>query len=275
MAYKYVILSKDGHVGTLTFNRPEKLNAFHPPMIEEINAALQEVKNDDDIRVLVITGKGRGFCAGPDIQPHELSTGKVNADHAHALQGVIQGIFAGKLLNPVGNVGLILQRMEKVVIGMVNGPAAGAGMDFALACDIRFGSPKASFLMAHMQLGIPVDTGGTWFLSRLVGVAKAMELIMGPELVKGEEAFRLGLLNRLFPEDKLESETMAYAQRLAAGSPIAQRLAKIQIYNGLNTGLEIALAQAFADAGLAMQTDDFREAITAFAQKRQPQYKGR
>ncbi|MBI4289515.1 MAG: enoyl-CoA hydratase/isomerase family protein [Chloroflexi bacterium] len=275
MAYKYVTLSKDGHVGTLTFNRPEKLNAFHPPMMEEITLALQEARADDDIRVLVVTGKGRGFCAGPDIQPHELSSGKVKADNAHAMQNVIGGINAGKLLNPVGNVPLTLQRMEKITIAMVNGPAAGAGADFALGCDMRFGSPKTSLLMAHMQLGIPVDTGGTWFLPRLVGIAKAMEIIMGPELVRGEEAFRLGLLNRLFPEDKLEEETMAYARRLAQGSPVAQRLAKLQIYTGLGVSLETALAQAFADAGLAMQTADFREAITAFAEKRQPQYKGR
>ncbi|MFQ5827492.1 MAG: enoyl-CoA hydratase/isomerase family protein [Dehalococcoidia bacterium] len=276
MAYKYIIVSRDEKVGTITLNRPERLNAFNSEMIGEILAALGEVRDDDEVRVLVITGAGRGFCGGPDIQPGELRSGKVEAGRAHALQGVIGGLHRGILLHhPVGEVILTIQRLEKPVIGMVNGPAAGAGMDIALACDIRFGSPRASFFGAHMQLGIPVDTGGTWFLPRLVGVAKALEIILGPEKIEGEEAYRLGLLNRLVPEERLAQETMDYARRLARGSPIAQRLAKIQVYKGLEMGLETALAQSFANAGLALLSEDFREAIAAFAQKRPPVFKDR
>jgi 2-(1,2-epoxy-1,2-dihydrophenyl)acetyl-CoA isomerase len=276
MAYKTIIVSRDEKVGTITLNRPERLNAFNSEMIEEILAALGEVRDDDEVRVLVITGAGRGFCGGPDIQPGELRAGKVEAGRAHALQGVIGDIHRGILLHhPVGEVILIIQRLEKPVIGMVNGPAAGAGMDIALACDIRFGSPRASFFGAHMQLGIPVDTGGTWFLPRLVGVAKALEIILGAEKVEGEEAYRLGLLNRLVPEERLAQETMDYARKLARGSPIAQRLAKLQVYKGLEVSLETALAQSFANAGIALLSEDFREAIAAFAQKRPPVFQDR
>ena len=273
MNYEALIYEKKDRIAKITLNRPERMNAFNAQMITELIQAIADADADDGVGVLVITGAGRGFCAGADFRYTQVRSGEVAAEEAEQRGTVFE---EGRLLHPINkDVILGLQRMTKPTIAMVNGAAVGGGFDIALACDIRIGSENARFMVAFTRIGIVPGSGGAWLLLRVVGLPKACELIFTGDFVEAEEAYRIGLLNRLVPAERLEEETMALAQRIAQGPPIALRLDKIMIYKGLGTDLETALAFASACENIALHSQDHVEGVMAFAQKRQPQFRGR
>jgi enoyl-CoA hydratase/carnithine racemase len=273
MGYETVIYEKRDGIARITLNRPERMNAFNAQLVMDLVETIGDAAMDDAVRVLILTGAGKGFCAGADFRYTQVRGGEVAPEEAEERGTVFE---EGRLLHPVTQgVILALQKLDKPTIAMVNGAAVGGGFDIALACDMRIGSENTRFMVAFTRIGIVPGSGGAWMLPRVVGLPKACELIFTGNFVEAEEAHQIGLLNRLVPADKLEEETMALAQRIAQGPPIALRLDKMMIYKGLGTDLETALAFASACESITLHSQDHVEGVTAFAQRRQPQFKGR
>ena len=261
MNYETVIYEKKDMVAKISLNRPERMNAAIRQLWSELEQSIADAARDDDVRVVVITGVGRAFCAGDDhsmLQEHESTRGFPQD--------------GGRLLLPQI---MALSRLEKPTIAMVNGAAAGGGFDLALACDMRVGSENARFVIAFTRIGIVPGSGGTWLLPHIVGLPKACEIIFTGDVVEAEEAYRIGLLNKLVPAEKLEEETMALAQKIAQGPPIAIKMDKLAIYKSLHTDFETAQAFASACEGITLHTEDHKEGVRAFAEKRQPVFRGR
>ena len=249
---------RDG-VATLTMNRPDALNALDAALKRDLAAAVREAGRDRRVRVVVLTGAGRAFCAGQDLRE--------SAERPEAS-------FADLLRNTYNPLILAIRRLEKPVIGAVNGVAAGAGASLAFACDLRIAADSASFLLAFGRLGLIPDSGATWFLPRLIGPARAAELMFTNEPLSATDAERCGLVNRVVPGDRLADETTALADRLAAAAPRALALAKRALNHALETGLADALEYEAALQGVAGRTSDHREGVAAFIEKRAPRFQG-
>src|SRR5438552_10675038 len=228
--YEAIIVSTDGPVATIKLNRPDKLNAFGGPMREEILDALDRIAADDAVRVLVVTGEGRGFSAGGDID--HLKQLRENADE--------QGIRA--LLGAGQKIARRMRSMGKPVIAAVNGPCAGAGFSFALACDMRIASDAATFGASFARIGLHPDWGGSWFLPKIVGSANACELIFTCSMIAAQHAERIGLVNRVLPHAELMPTVLELAATMAQTAPHVLRLAKESIYRSLSSDLETAFA---------------------------------
>ena len=255
---------KDG-VATLTLNRPDRLNALSPAMLDGLLAALPRLAADPDVGAVVLTGAGRAFCAGGDVKAmaegRELAPGSLE-DKAQALRSRME-------------VSRWLHEMPKPTVAMVRGAAAGAGLSMALACDLRVAGESARFTTAFARVGYSGDFGGSFFLTRLVGTARARELYFTADLVDAARAEAIGLVNRVVPDARLEEETQALAARLARGPRIALRYMK----RNLNVAEHAALGDVFdleawhhTRTGL---TEDHREAARAFVDKREPVFRGR
>lgn len=273
--FKNIILQKEAGVASLILNRPRQLNALNDAMIEELLPALQQIERDGEVRVMVLIGAGRFFSIGGDFGLLELRHRQVSPRRAGGLSRLMSDLKRGKVWQALSQAILAIQRLDKPTIAMINGDATGGGFNFALACDIRFASPRASFKVASTQVGLPDDTGGCWFLPRLVGTARALEILYSGDLISAEEALRLGLINHLVPADKLEAETMAFARRLAQGPPIAYRFIKRLVYRGLETDLETALEDTLTAVGVALKSRDHKEGLRAVVEKRPPAFKDR
>lgn len=275
MNYQTILTRVDGGVSTITMNRPDRKNALSMQMISELHQAVNEAASNDEVRVVILTGAGDAFCSGADFRYRELKAGKVTPDNAEELRPLINGMKRGKLSHELTDTIMNLHGMGKPTIAMVPGDAVGAGFDLALACDMRLGSSKTRFMVGFTRIGLPPDTGTAWFLPRIIGVNKAIEIILTGDFVSGEEAFRLGILNHLAAHDKLEAETVALAQKLARGAPIAHRLSKKLIYDGLSHDLPAALDDAMAYVTIGLNSTDHHEGIAAFAEKRPPKFQDR
>jgi enoyl-CoA hydratase/carnithine racemase len=261
--YKAIIFSTDGPIATIKLNRPEKLNAFGGPMREEILEVLDVVAADDRIRVLVVTGEGRGFSAGGDID--YLKQLRETKDE----QGFRVVLATGQKITRT------MRSLWKPVIAAVNGPCAGAGFSFALGCDMRIASEVASFGASFALIGLHPDWGGSWFLPRLVGSAKACELVFTGTMISAQEAEKIGLVNRVVPHDQLMPTVMALANKMAKNAPQVLRLAKESIYRSLSSDLETAFARESEVQRECFYSEDFLEGLTAFTEKRKAQFKGR
>ena len=269
--YQHVLLEKDvsEHIAILTLNRPERLNALNDLMIDEIGDAVENVSGDDSVRVLVLTGAGRAFCSGGDLQtliggnePGSLVSD--NSDDIRRGFEHIQKVILG------------IHRMEKPVIAMVNGTAAGAGFDMTCVCDILIGSPQARFMSAYVRIGLFPGFGGTWPYPRALGsISKAAEMLFTGDFLEAEEAHHLGFLSKLVPQEDLESTTMEIARKIAAGPPVAIRLSKLMLYNGLECDLETAMKMAAAAETITLTSRDHEEGTTAIRESRKPAYEGR
>ncbi len=269
MSYETIVLEKRGNIAVLTLNRPEKLNPISPQMTLELLSALDDADADDETRVLVITGAGRGFCAGADVggMAGGSQGGTAVTRGAEELR---QG-----LLRSAARVIPKLQKMQKPTIAMVNGVAAGAGVDLALACDLRTGSENSRFMNAFIRIGLFPGWGGTWLYPRVMGLGKGLEYLLTGDFLEAEEAERLGVLNRLVPADKLEGETMDLARKIADRPPIAVRLTKMQVYKGLQMDLETAIQIAAACETITLSSEDHRAGVAAFREKRQATFEGK
>jgi 2-(1,2-epoxy-1,2-dihydrophenyl)acetyl-CoA isomerase len=265
MADGSVLYQRRDGIATLTLNRPETLNAMNEAMMGEFERLLVEVEADATVRVVVLTGAGRAFSSGGD----QKRGGEV------VPPSFFDGDPGGALIERLNRCILRMQRLEKPIIGSINGVAAGAGMNIALATDLRIAADTARFLEAFARVGLVPDGGGTYFLPRLVGTAKAMELILLADIVDAQEALRIGLVNRVVPADQLEKETLKLAERLAQGPTVAYGLAKTGLYQGLGMSLEHVLNMEARNQAIAVRTPDRAEGVAAFLEKRPPRFTGR
>ncbi len=261
MSEPAVLYAADAGVATLTLNRPEVLNALNDELLLALRESLARAKADTSVRAVLLTGHGRGFCAGADLAAGAMRQGP--HDVAQSLRERYHPIV------------LAMRQFPKPIVGAINGVAAGAGMSIALACDIVLAGESASFLQAFTRIGLVPDCGSTWFLPRLVGDVRARALVMLADKISAADALRYGLVWQVFADDKLMSEAMATAQRMAQMPTRAYDLIKqglaVSSGNGLGEQLEVeALLQA-----QAMATEDHKEGVAAFLGKRPAQFKGR
>jgi 2-(1,2-epoxy-1,2-dihydrophenyl)acetyl-CoA isomerase len=260
--YQSIIYSSDGPIATIKLNRPEKLNAFGGAMREEILDAIDAVAADTQIRILIVTGEGRGFSAGGDI------------DHLKQLRQRKDEAGFRAVLSAGQRITRSLRSMWKPVIAAINGPCAGAGFSFALGCDIRIASENATFGASFARIGLHPDWGGSWFLPRLVGSANACELIFTGAMIQAREAERIGLVNRVVAHDQLMPVVLDLAGTMAKNSPKVLRLAKESIYRSLTSDLDAAFARESEVQAECFYSEDFLEGLTAFTEKRRPEFKG-
>jgi 2-(1,2-epoxy-1,2-dihydrophenyl)acetyl-CoA isomerase len=249
-------------VRTITLNRPERLNAVDPQLAEELPAAVREAAEEDAVRVVVITGAGRGFCAGLDLaQPPRLDAAS-RAGRLHDLMWVGRWVTA-------------LAECEKPVIAAVNGPAAGAGFGLALAADLRIVATGARMTAGYVRRGLSPDAGVTYFLPRLVGLGRAHDIVLTGRDVDAAEAERIGIATLVLPEDGFAAGVARYAEQLAAGPPIALALSKRLLRASLDAQLIPQLRDELTHIKSCFASEDVREAMAAFREKRAPVFEGR
>ncbi len=268
--YQFITLEKDPaeRIATLTLNRPERRNALNDVMQDEIGDAIEEVENDDSTRVLIVTGAGRVFCAGGDLE--QLRGGSEPGTWVTDNVDDIRRAF-----RRTQRFMLALQRLEKPVIAKVNGAAVGAGFDLACGCDIRIGTPRARFMVAYVRIGLFPGFGGTWLYPRMLGsIGKAAEMLFTGDFMEADEAHRLGFLNQLVSEEELDAVTLEMARKIANGPPIAIRLSKLMLYQGLDFDLETAMKMAAAAETITLTSRDHAEGTSAFRESRPPNYEG-
>jgi enoyl-CoA hydratase/carnithine racemase len=254
---------RDDGVATITLNRPERLNAFTREMIDLWVEALRDAQGNEAVQVLVVTGAGRAFCSGGDVGAmSDRPSQEITAlDHK-------------RWLEVVHRVPLTLEAIDKPVIAALNGPAVGAGLDMALMCDLRYAAVGARFSEGYVKVGLIPGDGGTYFLPRLVGTARALELLWTGDFVSAEQAEQIGLVNRVVPADQLLPEVYALAARLANGPSVAIRTTKRAVYQGLHMDLRTHLDMIASHMGYIRQTHDHREGARAFVEKRAPYFVG-
>jgi 2-(1,2-epoxy-1,2-dihydrophenyl)acetyl-CoA isomerase len=264
MDFKCLLYETQDGIATLTMNRPERLNALGDTLRQDLYDAVIRASSDPHVRVIILTGAGRGFCAGGDIK---------------AMNEAKERQTARPLLDKVAplrdKVVLAMRDAPQPIIAAINGPAAGAGMNIALACDIRIASTTAKFGETFVKRGLHVDWGGTYFLPRVVGMAKACELIFTGEVIGADEALALGIVSKVVPPEQLMPEVHRLAHTIAAGAPIAIRLAKRALYHNQEVGLRAALEFETFAQNICFETEDAKEGIRAFVEKRAPKFQGR
>jgi 2-(1,2-epoxy-1,2-dihydrophenyl)acetyl-CoA isomerase len=253
--YKTVLLDVENGVATLTLNRPDSRNALNALIMEELCQALDQLAQNPEVRVLIVTGKGDVFCAGGDIREHP----SLRAENAISRNDHIQ---------EAQNLPLRLHGFEKPVIAAINGPAFGAGFDLAMGCDIRIAAEEANFAEVFVKLGLMPDYGGTYFLSRIVGVAKALELILTGDSIDAAEALNLGLVNKVVSAQDLLPQARDLAERLAKGPSVAHRFIKNAVYSNTRGTLEEALEREKDGQVILMDTEDVKNAVKSFGDKR-------
>lgn len=253
--------TEDG-IAWLTLNRPDRLNAFSPPMLTTLREALQRLSSDPGVGVVVITGAGRGFCAGGDVKTMAERT-------AQGFEERVEG------LRRMHQLPLLIRTMPKVVIAMVNGPAIGAGLGLAMACDLRIAGRSARFGTGFAGVGYSGDFGGSWTLTRLVGTTRARELYFLGDIIDSAAALALGLANRVVEDEALQRETTALARRIADGPRVAYGYMKRNLFAAETEAFATVLEMEALHQARTAMTEDHLEASTAFVEKRRPVFKGR
>lgn len=255
-----VLIAKDDGVLTIAMNRPAAMNALNQDLVDALTGVLAEAARDPGIRVVVLTGKGRAFCAGGDLSfMQDLTT----AQAAH------------QFVRDAGGITALLTAMQKPVIAMVNGVAAGAGFNLALACDMIFCAQSARFAQSFAKVGLVPDCGGQFLLPRIVGPYKAKELMFTGDLIDAPTAHGLGFINKVLADDELEAATAAFATRLAKAAPLSLAMIKRAVAMSGQLDLATTLELEAATQAVCMQTADHAEGIAAFKAKREPVFKGR
>lgn len=259
-----ILFETRGPVATISFNRPERLNAFSPDLLTSALRALEVVRKDPGLRVVVLTGVGRAFCAGADVK-------RIQEDR----QSGAPDSLGFEQVQLAQNVLLALHQMPKPVIGAINGVAAGAGFELSLGCDLRIAAESAFFKEAAMGVGLVAGDGSAWFLPRLVGLARAFEIFYLEERISAARAAEIGLVNRVVPDDQFQEEVARLADGLAAKPPLALALTKQSIVDGLSRSLPETLVQLRQMVVATLGTDDYVEGSNAIRDKRPARFAGR
>jgi 2-(1,2-epoxy-1,2-dihydrophenyl)acetyl-CoA isomerase len=264
-----LVQNRDGVI-YLTLNRPDKLNALSDSIISGLLDNLRKAAADDNVGAVVVTGSGRGFCAGGDIgRMRERNENAPPGDHPSSLDQRIAGLRRSE------EVSLLLHEIPKVTIAAVNGPAAGAGFSICLACDIRIASDQARMGTAFARVGYSGDFGGSYFLTNIVGTAKARELYFTADMLSADEALKEGVVNRVVPAASFADEVHAFAKRIASGPRIAYSYMKANLNAAAYSDVRTMLDREALGQSLTGLTEDHREAVKAFLEKREPKFQGR
>ena len=259
--YETILYEKNSGIATIALNRPERLNAFDGRMHEELHDALDGAAADDGVRCVVLRGEGRGFSAGADLKSEELSR------EAPDLGEYLRRTYSRTVTK--------MAAMEKPVVAALHGPVYGAGVGLALACDLRLAAESARFSVAFVKIGLMPDAGVSFFLPRVVGLGRAVQMSMLGDAVDAQEAYRIGLVNKVVPEGRLEEETAALADRLAAMPTRALGSIKRALYASFESDLATALEREAVGQTLCGRTADHEEGVAAFFEKREPNFAGR
>ncbi|SHF04103.1 short-chain-enoyl-CoA hydratase [Clostridium fallax] len=253
MELKNVILEKEGKIAILTINRPKALNALNSETLKDLDMAISEIEKDNDIYAVILTGAGeKAFVAGADI---------VEMKDYNQEQGKEYGLLGNKVFRRI-------EKLDKPVIAAISGFALGGGCELSMSCDIRIASEKAKFAQPEAGLGITPGFGGTQRLARIVGIGKAKELIYTCDMIKADEALRIGLVNKVVPLENLMDEAKAMANKIASNAPIAVKLCKDAINRGMQVDIDSAIEIEADDFGKCFATEDQKEGMTAFVEKR-------
>ncbi len=255
MAYENIIFEKEENIAIITFNRPEAMNALNNQTRAEFRAAIDDVASDDEVKVLILTGSGKAFVAGSDIKEFNATTP-----------------FAAHNIRRLGEM---VEQLEKPVIAAVNGFCLGGGNEIAMGCDIIIASDKAKFGQTEINIGIIPGGGGTQRLQRLIGACRAKEMIFTGDIIRAEEADRLGLVNRVVPMDELMPTAREIAAKIATKSAAALKLAKQAINYGMQTNLASGLKYEYEMYALSLSLEDKKEGVNAFLEKRKPKFVGK
>jgi enoyl-CoA hydratase/carnithine racemase len=264
--YQQIFYTKDGYVATLTLNRPQKLNAYSEVMVHEILAALADARDDDAIRAVIITGAGRGFCSGGDIG-HDFQY--PTRYRGHRLESMLE------MRENMHELVKFLQRFDKPTVAAVNGPAVAGGLTLALSCDFRIAAESARLGDTSLKFALIPDEGGAYLFPRFLGLEKALKMSFFSEVYPARQAKELGLVTEVVPDAELMTVARQWADRLAAGPPIAVRITKRMMYKQLTMSLDNALEDAALGTIVTNYTEDVKEGTAAFHEKRPPQFKGR
>ncbi|ABP96141.1 MULTISPECIES: 3-hydroxypropionyl-CoA dehydratase [Metallosphaera] len=259
MEFETIETKKEGNLFWITLNRPDKLNALNAKLLEELDRAVSQAESDPEIRVIIITGKGKAFCAGADItQFNQLTPAE-----------------AWKFSKKGREIMDKIEALSKPTIAMINGYALGGGLELALACDIRIAAEEAQLGLPEINLGIYPGYGGTQRLTRVIGKGRALEMMMTGDRIPGKDAEKYGLVNRVVPLANLEQETRKLAEKIAKKSPISLALIKEVVNRGLDSPLLSGLALESVGWGVVFSTEDKKEGVSAFLEKREPTFKGK
>ncbi|MEM7252820.1 MAG: enoyl-CoA hydratase/isomerase family protein [Pseudomonadota bacterium] len=257
-----VLFDVESNIATITLNRPEKLNAFTSEMLQALVQRIDECAERDDIRVVMLTGAGRGFCSGGDIGG--MGDGADNRPH----------VTKERIWTEIQAFPKRLASFDKPIIAAVNGVATGGGVDLALACDFRTAAASAKFAETYSRIGLLPGGGGAYFLPRLVGTGRALELLWTAEFIDAQDALSIGLVNHVFSDDQLYSRTFDICARIASAPPFSVRHIKRAVYQGLNTDMHTAFDLISSHIAIARAGEDHVEAINAFKEKRSGNFKG-
>jgi enoyl-CoA hydratase/carnithine racemase len=274
MPYEHIKFEKQDSVATITLNRPDKLNAWTRTMERDVRSAMDEAEQDDAVRVIILTGAGRGFCAGADM-------GLLSSIEDGSEKREPGAVYGTRPYNVAVQPDYQTQysyfpSISKPILGAINGPAAGLGMVVSLYCDMRFASRDAIFMTAFAKRGLIAEHGISWMLPRLIGHSAALDLLLSSRKVTAEEAHRLGLVNQVYDADALMPAVQAYAADLARNvSPRSMTVMKRQVYNAQFQSLSEAVAVGNEEMLKSFESDDFKEGVAHFIEKRAPKFSGR
>lgn len=259
-----ILYEVDGHIATITFNRPERMNTITPKMLGQFSETLLAADADSNVRVIVVTGAGRAWCAGLDIAAANAGTGIGGGDSSG-----MTGEFDLRSAPPV-----VLNKIDTPTIAALNGGAAGYGMDLALGCDMRIAAEGAKLSAAYTARGLVPESGGTWLLPRIVGMSKAAELLYTARTLNAAEALEAGLVSEVVPNDALDDRVRLVAEEVAANAPLAVRAAKRMMRHAMTEDFEDHVQRQYLALLPLFGTKDFREALTAYLEKRPGNFEG-
>jgi enoyl-CoA hydratase/carnithine racemase len=262
MEEKHVLYEIKDRIAFITLNRPEAKNAFSPEMINLWREYLEASKVDDSVRVIIVSGQGDTFCSGGDIR--DMAKGKLKSWDMKRF-----------LWEGVHRIVLTLEDLDKPVIAAINGAAMGAGLDMALMCDLRVASEKAKLAESYITMGLVAGDGGAYFLPRITGMPKALELLLTGDVISAEEALKMGIVNQVVPHERLMEETIKLAKKITEKPPLAVRMMKRAVYQGQTSSLRTHLDYISSQLALLSETEDHGEAAKAFLEKRKPDFKGK